>query len=137
MAADPSEITPRDNHNLRTWGIWQGLWFFSLIGTQSLFNFRREVVPAGVLHWLVAALPLLIGAGALWFWLRYLREADELQRRIQLNAVAFGFGVTFVWITSYAALIAAGAPVLEQNLHMGPGLGAFILALLYGRWQYR
>jgi hypothetical protein len=85
----------------------------------------------------VAALPLLIGAGSLWFWLRYLREADELQRRIELNAVAFGFGVTFVWITSYRALTAAGAPTLEQNLHMMPGLGAYILARLYGRWQYR
>ena len=149
MAADPSEMTPRDHRNTIIFAIWQGLWFVSLIGTQSLFNvhllgdvavvrhFRRELVPAGVLHWLVAALPLLIGAGALWFWLRYLREADELQRRIQLNAVAFGFGVTFVWITSYAALIAAGAPTLEQNLHMAPGLGAFMLALLYGRWQYR
>jgi hypothetical protein len=137
MAADPSETTPRDHHNSHTWAIWQGLWLFSLIGTQSLFRFRRELVPAGVLHWLMAALPLLIGAVALWFWLRYLREADELQRRIQLNAVAFGFGVTFFWITSYSALIAAGAPTLEQNLHMAPGVGAFMLALLYGRWQYR
>ena len=88
-------------------------------------------------YWLVAALPLVIAAGALWFWLRYLREADELQRRIQLNAVAFGFGVTFFWITSYSALIAAGAPRLEQNLHMVPGFGAYLLALLYGKWQYR
>ena len=149
MAADPSEMTPRDHHNTIIFAIWQGLWFFSLIGTQSLFNvhllgdvavvshFRRELVPAGVLHWLVAALPLLIGAGTLWSWLRYLREADELQRRIQLNAVALGFGVTFVWITSYSALTAAGAPTLEQNLHMVPGLGAYILARLYGSWQYR
>ena len=137
MAVDSSEMTPRDQRNRRAWVIWQGLWLFSLIGTQSLFRFRRELVPAGVLHWLAAALPLLIGAGALWFWLRYLREADELQRRVQLNAVAFGFGVTFLWITSYSALIAAGAPRLEQNLHMAPGLGAFLLALLYGKWQYR
>ena len=149
MAADPSEMTPRDHHNTVTFAVWQGLWFVSLIGTQSLFNVhllddvavvrhvRRELVPAGVLHWLVAALPLLIGAGVLWSWLRYLREADELQRRIQLNAVAFGFGVTFVWITSYRTLIAAGAPTLEHNLHIVPGLGAYILARLYGWWQYR
>ena len=137
MAADPSEMTPRDQRNRRAWTLWSGLWFISLIGTQSLFNFRRELVPAGVLYWLVAALPLLIAAGALWFWLRYLREADELQRRIQLNAVAFGFGVTFFWITSYSALISAGAPRLEQNLHMAPGGCAFVLALLYGKWQYR
>ena len=115
--------------------MWTGLWFISLIGTQFLI--RLDLVPVGVPYWLVAALPLVIAAGALWFWLRYLREADELQRRIQLNAVAFGFGVTFFWITSYSALIAAGAPRLEQNLHMAPGFSAFLLALLYGKWQYR
>ena len=137
MATDPSEITPRDQRNTLTSAIWQGLWVFSVIGIETLFDFRPELVPAGVLHWLVAALPLLIGAGALWFWLRYLREADELQRRIQLNAVALGFGVTFIWITSYSALAGAGAPTLRHNLHMMPGLGAYILARLYGRWQYR
>lgn len=137
MAADPSEITPRDHRNRRTAAIWQYLWFISLIGTHGLFIFRRELVPAGVLYWFVAALPLLIAAGALWFWLRYLREADELQRRIYLNAVAFGFGVTLFWILSYGALVEAGAPKLEQNLHMAPGVAAFFLALLYGKWQYR
>jgi hypothetical protein len=56
-----------------------------------------------------------------------------LDERDQAQAPA----VTFFWITSYSALIAAGAPTLEQNLHMAPGLGAFMLAVLYGKWQYR
>jgi hypothetical protein len=137
MAHDPSEITPRDQRNHRAWGLWMSLHFLSLIGLLILFNFRRDLVPAGVLYWLVAALPLFFGAGAMWYWARYLREADELQRRIQLNALAFGFGVTFFWIVSYTVLERAGAPSLEQSRHMAPGLFAYWLAVLYGKWQYR
>jgi hypothetical protein len=137
MAADPSEITPRDQRNRRAWNRWTLLFFFSWVGRDSLFRFRRDLVPDGVIYWFLAALPLSIAAGAMWFFARYLREADELQRRIQLNALALGFGVTFFWIATYGGLIEAGAPRLEQNLHMAPGLGAYGLALLYGKWQYR
>jgi hypothetical protein len=89
------------------------------------------------MHWLVAALPLFVGAGGNWSWFRYLREADELQRRIQLNALAFGFCVTYFWIVSYTVLVAAGAPTLEAGRHVAPGLFAYWLAVLYGKWQYR
>ena len=141
MAADPSEITPRDRSNQRRYGVWMMLWFISLIGTQTLFGYRRDVVPSAI-YWFVAALPLFVAAVAIWFWVRYLREADELQRRIQLNALALAFGVTFVWIATYLAM--AGAARLEQGhdttlqqLLLGPGLCTYGLALLYGKWQYR
>jgi hypothetical protein len=137
MAADPSEMTPRDQRNRRLWGIWMGLWHISWFGLLILFGMRRDLVPAGVLYWLVAALPFFVAAGALWFWARYLREADELQRRIQLNALALGFGVTFFWIGSYGVLVVAGAPKLEHGQPLLPGLCAYGLALLYGKWQYR
>ena len=32
---------------------------------------------------------------------------------------------------------APGAPRLEQSRHMAPGLFAYWLAVLYGKWQYR
>jgi hypothetical protein len=139
MALDPSEVTIRDQHNRRVWGIWQGLWFISWFGLLILFRLRRDLVPAGMLYWVVAALPLFVAAGALWFWARYLRQADELQRRIQLNALAFGFGVTFFWIGSYSVLVVAGAPPPKPGTlqPMAPGLCAYGLALLYGKWQYR
>ena len=137
MAIDPSEITPRDQRNRRAWGLWMVLHFFSWFGLLILFRLRRELVPAGVLYWLVAALPLVVAAGGMWAWARYLREADELQRRIQLNALAFGFGVSYFWIVSYGVFVVAGAPKLEQGQPLLPGLVAYWFTVLYGKWQNR
>src|SRR5688572_6236789 len=137
MTTDSSEMTPRDQRNRRAWGLWMGLYSFSVLGLLILFRLRRDLVPAGVLYWLLAALPLLVATGAMWAWARYLREADELQRRIQLNALALGFGVTFFFIGGYSILMVAGAPRLEHSQPMVPGLCAYGLALLYGKWQYR
>jgi hypothetical protein len=139
MAADPSEMTIGDRRNQRRSAFWVMLWVISLIGTGLLFRSRRGLVPAGAIYWLVAALPLVVAVGAMWSWARYLREADELQRRIQLNALAFGFGVSLFSVGSYAVLVVAGAPTLEPdvNRYMIPGVSAYFVALLYGKWQYR
>jgi hypothetical protein len=114
-----------------------GLHILSWFTLAILFRLRRGLVPAGMLYWLVAALPLFVGAGGIWAWFRYLREADELQRRIQSNALAFGFCVTYFWIISDTVLMAAGAPSPEAGRHMAPGRFAYWLAVLYGTWQYR
>ena len=137
MAADPSEITPRDRRNQRRYALWTIVWFIALVGTQALFRFRRGLVPSDVIAWSVGAVPLLAGVVALWAWSRYLHEAEELERRIQLNALALGFGATFVSVISYTALLSAGAPMLEARYQLAPGIFVYVLAQLYGRWQYR
>ena len=137
MAADPAEITPRDRRNQRRYALWTIVWFIALVGTQALFRFRRGLVPSDVIAWSVGAMPLLAGAVALWAWSRYLHEAEELERRIQLNALALGFGATFVSVISYTALLSAGAPMLEARYQLAPGIFVYVLAQLYGRWQYR
>jgi uncharacterized membrane protein YbhN (UPF0104 family) len=136
MTADPSEMTPRDRSNNIRKSIWSLLHAFTLIGTLILIHTRRELFPAGTI-WVVAALPLVVAVGAIWSWVRYLREADELHRRVQLNAMAFGFGVSFFSLTSYVVLLKVGAPTLGVSYSTIPGLGAYFLALLYGKWQYR
>ncbi len=104
MTADASEMTPRDRRNQRRYALWMLGWFICLNVTQALFRFRRGLVPPGVITWLVGALPVVVAAFVIWSWARYVREADELQRRIQLNALALGFGVTFFSLASYGAL---------------------------------
>jgi hypothetical protein len=136
MTCDPSEMTPRDRSNNRRLAIWTMLWTITLIGTLFLVNFHREFIPAGTI-WVVAALPLVVAVGAMWSWVRYLREADELHRRVQLNAMAFGFGVSFFSLCSYIVLVRVGAPTLEVGRYTIPGVGADVLALLYGKWPYR
>ncbi|MDY7091498.1 MAG: hypothetical protein SX243_00855 [Acidobacteriota bacterium] len=74
---------------------------------------KRGVVTEGPLAWLLAALPFLFGAGVMLAYARYLRETDELQRLIQLQALALGWGGTFFVIGGYEVLERLGAPVGE------------------------
>jgi|SRR5579859_1020471 len=50
---------------------------------------------------------------ALWAFLRFFHRIDELQRRIQLEALALSFGVTCVVTFSYGLLEYAGFPALN------------------------
>jgi hypothetical protein len=69
--------------------------------------------PGSVWRYAVAVAPM---APVLWLAfaaVRFLHQADELERRIQLEAIAFSFVVTAVGTLSYAFLQSAGLPPLN------------------------
>lgn len=57
-----------------------------------------------------ALLPLFPALLAMWAAIRYFRGLDELQRRIQLEGLAFSFLATCVLALSWALLQNAGLP---------------------------
>ncbi len=118
----------QDRVNSRKVTRWLALWaVLFLAGTAAL---RHGLVEAPALCWLLALLPYIPATLALQAFLRYLREADELQRAIQLQALAFAFGCSFLLIGGYPLLERVGAPTLGAD-----GL-VVLLAILYagGRW---
>ena len=62
---------------------------------------------------LVAITPLVPAALALFAYLRFLSRMDELGRRIQLEALAFGFGAAGMLTFAYGFLENAGFPQLS------------------------
>jgi hypothetical protein len=62
---------------------------------------------------LVALTPLVPAAVALFAYLRFLGRMDELGRRIQLEALAFGFGAAGMLTFAYGFLENAGFPQLS------------------------
>ena len=58
----------------------------------------------------IAFLPIIPSGFALWAFLRYFRGLDELQRRIQLEAVAFSFLATCFITLTWAFQQNAGLP---------------------------
>jgi hypothetical protein len=62
---------------------------------------------------LVALTPLIPAALALYAYLRFLSRMDELGRRIQLEALAFGFGAAGMLTFAYGFLENAGFPQLS------------------------
>ncbi len=59
---------------------------------------------------IVALIPLIPAGFALVAYLRFLRRMDELIRRIQLEALAFGFGAAGMLTLAYGFLENAGFP---------------------------
>ena len=62
---------------------------------------------------LVALTPLVPAGLALFAYLRFLSRMDELGRRIQLEALAFGFGAAGMLTFAYGFLENAGFPQLS------------------------
>ncbi len=87
----------------------------------------REHTPLG---YAIAFLPIVPSGLALWAFLRMFRGLDELQRRIQLEAVAFSFLATCLITLTWALQQNAGLPRFDvswvaplQIMLWGLGLG--------------
>ncbi len=79
-----------------------------------------------------------LGVGMITFFVSYLRKMDELQRKIQLEALAFAMGCGLVGSFTYSLLVTAGFIVETE-------IGDIILlmtvtymaAIIVGRVRYR
>ncbi len=64
---------------------------------------RGELVTGAVMY-LVAFLPALAALGFLFSWFRFIRETDELARRVQTEAIMFGVGVVLTLSLTWGLL---------------------------------
>lgn len=63
-------------------------------------------------HIVLALIPMIPLAFAVRAFLRFFQRLDELQKRIQLEALALSFGITWLVTMSYGLLEYAGFPAL-------------------------
>ena len=85
---------------------WSFLWALSVIAVTLAI--RRWHLPSGPLLAGIAGSALL-GLGTLLAYRRFLRETDELRRKIELDALALAFGVGVVGGMTYWLLTISGA----------------------------
>jgi len=117
--------TVRDRRNGWRYTAWTFLWLLSL----AAVKFVLETTSLdGLLAWAVTAVPIVLSLVALWAYLRFLREADELTRRVQLEAIAFGFAVGLIVHFAWFPLSQLGAPALDRSALMT----VMVLAYLAG-----
>ena len=77
----------------------------------AFFRFDKAPIAAGtVLEKPLVLLPILPAALATWAFLAMIREADELERRINYQALGLAFGVTFAACLAYSLLEDLGLP---------------------------
>jgi hypothetical protein len=120
--------------SLRLAGICLG-WAVVFVGSVRLV--RSDLLPAGAIPWIVASVPSVAAVFVLVAYSRYLRQTDELQRLIQLQALALGFGGGFFAICGYSLFEELGAPATEgvDIVVVMPVL--YTIGVLVGTWRYR
>ena len=86
---------------------------------------------------LIALSPMIPAAAMAWVILRELRRMDELQRRIQLEALGFSFAGTAILTFSYGFLEGLGYPRLSM-FTVWPLLAVlWIVGLVLARRRYQ
>lgn len=103
--------TPRDRRNLtRLLGAFLA-WTVVFVGATQLI--KRDLLPAGWIPWAVAAVPTIVGIYMVVQYARFLREGDELQRAIHLEALALGFAGGWFGASGYRIFERLGAPSVD------------------------
>lgn len=104
------DLTKRDLRNQLRYVAWVLAWMLSFLGATYLLKHHWV---SGSLAYVVALLPSLLGVWAVMAFLRFLRQVDELQRKIQVEALGWGFGSGAVFMIGYQLLERAGLPPIS------------------------
>ena len=123
--------TEADQRNIRAIWVWTLVWGASFVAaTIALERFPQL---GGPFAWVVAMVPFIVGVPTVRVYLRFLREADEFMRKVQLEGIAMGFCAGFVFCIGYLVLERAGAPQLPMvaalfPMSLGWAIGSFLIA---------
>lgn len=126
--------TAADRRNQYRFLLWAALWGVSFVAV--VWALDRGRVPGGIASWFTALVPLVPGLLAFRAYLRFLAEADELLRKIQLESIAFGFGCGVIAGLGYPLLERAGAPPVPELMLLAMMFG-WAGRQLWGMHQYR
>jgi hypothetical protein len=116
------------------------LWTLAWVATLALAKFGPEHLwDSDVASWAAVAANLVVGLGWIIAHARYLREIDELQRKIQQDALAVTLGVG--WVGGFAYVVADAADLITYDADVGD-LSAllavvYMTAIVVGNIRYR
>jgi multisubunit Na+/H+ antiporter MnhF subunit len=134
--------TPEAAHDYRDSNraaVGLALWTLAWLATLAVARFGPDMLWNGqpAASWVSVGVNLLVGLGVIIAFTRFLRRADELDRKIMLDALAITLGVA--WVTGFAYVVAHAAGLITIDiaaLLAAPGV-VFALATVAGRIRYR
>ena len=125
--------TEADRRNQYRFLAWMAAWGISFVGGTSLTN----IDGIGVWKWVAATVSALLGLATVAAYVKFLRESDELTRKIQMEGISFAFGVGIVLTVTYQMFQWAGAPVLELSTVATVMLVSFAFGQMNALRRYR
>jgi hypothetical protein len=97
---------PRDRQNQRRVTLWALAWALSFVAVTLAI--KKQWLPFGVaLAGMIGT--ALFGIATVLAYRRFLQEADELRRKIEMEALAFAFGAGVIGGMTYWQLMVSGA----------------------------
>ncbi|MBT8143399.1 MAG: hypothetical protein KJO55_01790 [Gammaproteobacteria bacterium] len=126
--------TGRDRRNQLIFTGWMFAWGISWIAAQRWLQSGK---PDGAVAWLITVSPLIFAALALYYYLRFLRQTDEMVRRIQVEGLAFGFGIGVFYML--AIQIFQAAEILHGDIADATAVMfiSWAVGIVLGTWRYR
>ena len=88
-------------------------------------------------RYIIAILPMLPGAFIVFGIMRAVRQLDEMERRILLEAAAFSFAFTLFWLLSQGLLGLADVPQPSSINIVFVMCMLLVAGKLIGNWRYR
>lgn len=125
--------TERDRRNARRALWWMLAWAVSFVAVS--FGIKESWIPAGTLRYVAASASILVGLAAVLAYVRLIREADELQRKIQLEAMALGFAGAFLGNFALALLQRTGLTV-DLGDQFLVAVGFYLIGIVLGARRY-
>lgn len=118
------------------------LWTLAWVATLALAKFGPDLLwdsQQTVASWAAVAFNFVVGIGWIVAFTRFLREADELQRKIVQDALAAALGVGWIGGFAYVVADAAGLVDYDVNIAVLPTLlgVVYMIAILVGTIRYR
>jgi hypothetical protein len=114
-------------------------WTLGWLATLAVARFGPDLLWSGqpTWSWVAVGANLLVGTGVIVAFTRYLSRADELDRKIMLDALAVTLGVA--WVSGFAYVVAHAAGLITIDigaLLAAPGV-VFVIAVVAGKIRYR
>lgn len=130
---DSLPVGSKKNHALIM--VWIIVWMASYVlfakaATNDWFS-PPSIITAGIV------INTLMGLGVIVTYMKFLKELDEMQQKIQLSALALAMGVGLVGSVSYSLLIKAGQ-VASPDISVVIMLlgGGYMAGIVVGRSRY-
>jgi len=127
----------RNRRNQRAVLLWTLLWVISWLGVT--WALKSGLLASGAPGILAAVVSSCLGIGKALAYRRFLNEADELQRKIEIEALALAFGVGVVGGMAYWLLELSGAvPASRTDLLyvIAVALLTYSAGVLFGKRRY-
>ncbi len=132
----PNTAPARSKKNHALIMIWIIIWMVTFVAADKAENY--EWYSSGSLPLVAIVINASLGLTVIATYMRFLKELDEMQQKIQLNALALAMGVGLVGSVSYSLLVSNGfvssADPAVAIMLLG---GGYSVGLVLGRARYQ